>query len=106
MLLQGAKKSLSSSDWSDAKAAWISAVVAGGLAALAACIGIPLLKKWVSKSFDRYSTLPNTASWSLRLFMVRSNRQALLFVYMLWTQPRRAPGHLFLLIYPHSPRPC
>ena len=53
MVLQGAKKSLSNSNWSDAKACWISAVVAGGLAFLAAAVGIPLLKRWVNQSFDK-----------------------------------------------------
>ena len=51
--VQGAKKSLSGSDWSDAKACWVSAAVAAGLALLAAAAGIPLLKKWVASSFDR-----------------------------------------------------
>jgi hypothetical protein len=42
---QGAKKSLSADDdWSDAKAAWISAIIGLGCAVLGSAVGIPFLK--------------------------------------------------------------
>ncbi|KAG0608617.1 hypothetical protein M758_8G119600 [Ceratodon purpureus] len=50
---KGAKKSLSSAgDWSDAKSAWISIVIAVGIAALTAVIVLPLLKRHCEKLFD------------------------------------------------------
>lgn len=48
---QGAKKSISSDDWSDAKAAWIAFCVAAGLAILTAAIVLPILKRYVDKGY-------------------------------------------------------
>lgn len=50
---KGAKKSLSSSgNWSDAKSAWISIVIAVGISILTALIVLPLLKRHCAKLFD------------------------------------------------------
>lgn len=50
---KGAKKTLAkNSDWTDQKAAWISACCAVGLTILTAAIGVPLLRRHVNKKFD------------------------------------------------------
>ena len=51
---KGAKKMLASSskDWSDGKAAWISAVIAGVAALLTALIIVPLLHRRIKTFFD------------------------------------------------------
>ncbi|CAL8461919.1 g1450 [Coccomyxa elongata] len=48
---KGAKKSISSDDWSDGKAAWIAFCVAAGLALLTAAIVLPILKRYVDKGY-------------------------------------------------------
>ena len=50
---KGAKKVLSSkSSWNDAKAAWVSALIAGGTAVLVAVVALPLLRWRASKAYD------------------------------------------------------
>lgn len=50
---KGAKKALSSdSSWNDAKAAWVSALIAGGTAVLVAVVALPLLRWRASKAYD------------------------------------------------------
>ncbi|KAK9823293.1 hypothetical protein WJX72_001659 [[Myrmecia] bisecta] len=52
---KGAKKSLSKdSDWTDQKAAWISAAAAAGAALLALPISLFLLKPYISRQFDEH----------------------------------------------------
>ena len=52
MFTKGAKKTLSSSDdWTDAKAAWIAACCAAGLAFLTIVLVLPLLKWKADKKF-------------------------------------------------------
>lgn len=51
---KGAKKALSSdSSWNDAKAAWVSALIAGGTAVLVAFVALPLLRWRASKAYDK-----------------------------------------------------
>ena len=54
MCLQGARKLLVSDDgsWTDAKAAWIAAIVAAGMTILTAAVIVPLLKRKVDRAFD------------------------------------------------------
>ncbi|KAG6552740.1 hypothetical protein Mapa_005687 [Marchantia paleacea] len=50
---KGAKKTLSSSDnWSDSKAAWISALIAAGVTLMCIFFALPLLKKMAARHFD------------------------------------------------------
>lgn len=52
---KGAKKALTSSkssDWNDSKSAWISIVIASGVAVLTAIIILPLLKRHCERLFD------------------------------------------------------
>lgn len=50
---QGAKKTLSSDDdWTDAKAAWVSAIIAAGFTLLTIILGLPLLRRWAGARFD------------------------------------------------------
>lgn len=50
---QGAKKTLSkSSDWTDAKAAWIAAIMAVGVTLTCIFVALPLLKKMAGRHFD------------------------------------------------------
>eukprot|EP00850_Spirogloea_muscicola_P013656 SM000094S24673 [mRNA] locus=s94:4045:7180:- [translate_table: standard] len=51
---KGAKKALTKDDdnWSDAKAAWISAIIAGGVGLLVTIFVLPLLKYYTQKQFD------------------------------------------------------
>ncbi|KAG6558095.1 hypothetical protein Mapa_000276 [Marchantia paleacea] len=50
---KGAKKALSNDDsWTDAKAAWISAIVAAGVTLLCIFVALPLLKKMAARQFD------------------------------------------------------
>lgn len=52
---KGAKKTLGNSgDWSDGKSAWISVVIAIGVATLTAVIVLPLLKRHCEKLFDAH----------------------------------------------------
>lgn len=54
LLLQGAKKALSSNDeWTDAKAAWVSACIAAGITLLTIFVALPLLRKMANRQFDR-----------------------------------------------------
>ncbi|BBN09033.1 solute carrier family 20 (sodium-dependent phosphate transporter) [Marchantia polymorpha subsp. ruderalis] len=50
---KGAKKALSKNDdWSDAKAAWISAIISAGATLFCIFIALPLLKKMADRQFD------------------------------------------------------
>ena len=50
---KGAKKALSSDhSWNDAKAAWVSAIIAAGTAVLVAVVALPLLRWRASKAYD------------------------------------------------------
>ncbi|BBN09461.1 solute carrier family 20 (sodium-dependent phosphate transporter) [Marchantia polymorpha subsp. ruderalis] len=50
---KGAKKTLSSSsDWTDSKAAWVSAVIAAGVTILCIFVALPLLRRMASNHFD------------------------------------------------------
>ncbi|KAG6558097.1 hypothetical protein Mapa_000278 [Marchantia paleacea] len=50
---KGAKKTLSSSkDWTDSKAAWVSAVIAAGVTVLCIFVALPLLRRMASSHFD------------------------------------------------------
>ncbi|KAG6552741.1 hypothetical protein Mapa_005688 [Marchantia paleacea] len=50
---KGAKKALSSNDdWSDSKAAWVSAIIAACVTLLCIFVALPLLKKMASRQFD------------------------------------------------------
>ncbi|KAL2632064.1 hypothetical protein R1flu_016750 [Riccia fluitans] len=50
---KGAKKTLSSSsDWTDAKSAWVSAIIAGGVTLLCIFIALPLLRRKADSHFD------------------------------------------------------
>ncbi|KAG6552739.1 hypothetical protein Mapa_005686 [Marchantia paleacea] len=50
---KGAKKTLSkSSDWTDAKAAWISAIIAVGVTLICIFVALPILKKMAGRHFD------------------------------------------------------
>jgi sodium-dependent phosphate transporter len=50
---KGAKKALSSNDnWTDAKAAWIAAVIAAGMGVLVAGIMLPLLHHRAGRIFN------------------------------------------------------
>lgn len=56
--LQGAKKTLSSNDnWSDAKSAWISAIIAAGVTLMCIFFALPLLKRMADRQFDRYNII-------------------------------------------------
>ncbi|BBN09031.1 solute carrier family 20 (sodium-dependent phosphate transporter) [Marchantia polymorpha subsp. ruderalis] len=50
---KGAKKALSSNDeWTDAKAAWVSACIAAGITLLTIFVALPLLRKMANRQFD------------------------------------------------------
>jgi sodium-dependent phosphate transporter len=50
---KGAKKALSSDDnWTDAKAAWIAAIIAAGMGVLVAAILLPLLRHRAARMFN------------------------------------------------------
>ncbi|KAL2632054.1 hypothetical protein R1flu_016740 [Riccia fluitans] len=50
---KGAKKTLSSdSNWTDAKSAWVSAIIAGGVTVLCIFIALPLLRRKADSHFD------------------------------------------------------
>lgn len=49
---KGAKKMLSNvDDWTPEKAAWIAAIIAGGLSCMSTVIGIPLLRRRIEKTY-------------------------------------------------------
>ncbi|KXZ44981.1 hypothetical protein GPECTOR_60g759 [Gonium pectorale] len=50
---KGAKKTFSKEQWTDAKSAWVSMAVAGGLALLTGALVLPLLRRKATRKFAR-----------------------------------------------------
>jgi hypothetical protein len=50
---KGAKKALSSSDWSDRKSAWVAALVALGSGVLVVFVLLPILRRRSKHKFDK-----------------------------------------------------